>query len=1091
MLFDKPIEQFKYDDSPREEHKTRLEQAIAAAKTKDFNKAIGLGSKVALHVGGKEKLYEHLPPQEMLEFLKKAHWKLRPEAFYKYTQNKDNLDKMSPQEAARFALEASKLHPQISQSVSGGSAVDLRNLIGTNNNAQDSYKQKITELKGADKFWRGYESGASPRDFATWRMAATGNSKTYPHYSGDRANPDNKWLAEGGKGALDAHASSSQHALLDYLTSHDEHPISWKKVKQPSGETKFEPHVTLYRGISGGFAKGILDALKHDKSTNEIDKKNVSVPALPFQSWSLAPHWAQTFGARTEPGKEPTGLVIKKQVPLKDVIHTGFLSHFPGHYHEHPNEMEVVVRHDNEKIHLNDKNIHSVRLPSTNEFNQYEENFQAPKVRPSVKPLKKAEQDHVDRGLVLKLKNVTVKQLKEALKDVHPKIRKLAAQHPALTPELMKEVLAGNDNWLKGVLLQRHDLPEEIKLLETKALDNTNLEHQAFSIAREDVLGNLKKSIGFVTFPHFGVLSPRTSPKSVTPAQIGELYERAFNQKAPTDRRPGSTVVNVSQDKPVPPEERKLIPWVRTGLKSSFARATENHESQHTIFGEIAQKFGNHTRKQLADKLVSQLSDDDQDHLIKVTAKFVPKNAISNEERIAYLHHYLTDPIARNQMHPEFDASRLGHFSEQDIESAKEATKRNNVIKARKIWNNLRSLANRITPAHLSLHTEKSEIALWGEALRKKDEAWQLEHMANQLGIDTALQDYLDAIHLVTGQKIMIAEVRRFVAQSGGDMFQAALKAAGLDSAAEEEAVKRALGFVQLHKSEEKVSVQTVSPVTPDADAVAKLIQKAADDGSIEKIDLDGRYSSGALIAREDVTSSVFLLKPESDKKSPAAGMNDNQTPMVYREAAFCRLANQLGLSNDLPDAKLVQLDGKTYIAIEFLGVDYATAEKARQMDPIRVTQAFTPYLRSGQIFKWSALDWIAGDVDRHGNNMMINDEGTVKLIDQGSSFAGEHFSPGQDKDSFIPFYLRIWSSNKNFQELDIKDRLMSMPVADTMTDQRLKNWILSVDESELVERLSALKIDVAPVLKRLKQLKEGAAEHKNFSEFINKLWAS
>lgn len=1091
MLFDKPIEQFKYDDSPREVHKTRLEQAIAAAKIKDFNTAIDLGSKVALHVGGKEKLYEHLPPQQMLEFLKKANWKLRPEAFYKYTQNKANLDKMNPQEAASFALEASKLHPQISQSIGGGSAVDLRNLIGTNNNAQDSYKEKIANLKSADKFWRGYEAGAQPRYFATWRAAATGNAKTYSHYSGDRANPDKKWLSEGGKEALESHASNSQHALLDYLTAHDEHPISWKKVKQPSGEIKVEPHVTLYRGISGGFAKGILDALKHDKATNEIDKKNISVPALPFQSWSLAPHWAQTFGARTEQGQEPRGLVIKKQVPLKDVIHTGFLSHFPGHYHEHPNEMEVVVRHDNEKIHLNDKNIHSVRLPSTNEFNQYEENFQAPKVRQPVKPLKKTEQDHVDRGLALKLKNVTTKQLRAALKDPHPKIRKLAVLHPCLSAELMKEVLAGTDGWLKKLLLERHDLPEDIKALESKVIDNPNLEHQAFVIAREDALNNLKKSIGFVTFPHFGVLAPRTGPKTVTAGQIGQLYERAFSQAAPTDKRPASTVLNVSENKPVPPEERKLIPWVRTGLKDTFARASANHESQHAVFGEIAQKFGNATRRQLADKLVSQLSPDDQDHLTKVTAKFVPKGARSNEERIAYLHHYLTDPIARNQMHPEFDATRLGHLSEADIESAKEATKRNNVIKARKIWNNLRSLANRITPSHLSLQTEKSEIELWGEALKKKDEAWQLEHMANQLGIDTALQDYLDAIHLVTGQKVMIAEVRRFIAQSGGDMFQAALKAAGLDSSEEEQAVKRALCFVQLHKSEESFAVQTVAPVTPDADGVAKLIQNAAKNNSIEKINLDGRYSSGALIARDDETQSVFLLKPESDKKSPAAGMNDNQTPMVYREAAFCRLANQLGLSNDLPDAKLVQLDGKTYVALEFLGIDYATAEKARQIDPLRVTQALTPYLRSGQIFKWSALDWIAGDVDRHGNNMMINDEGQVKLIDQGSSFAGEHFSPGQDKDSFIPFYLRIWSSNKNFQELETKDRLMSMPIADTMTDQKLKNWVLAIDESELVQNLSGLKVDVAPVLKRLKQLKDGATEQSNFSEFINKLWAA
>jgi hypothetical protein len=119
----------------------------------------------------------------------------------------------------------------------------------------------------------------------------------------------------------------------------------------------------------------------------------------------------------------------------------------------------------------------------------------------------------------------------------------------------------------------------------------------------------------------------------------------------------------------------------------------------------------------------------------------------------------------------------------------------------------------------------------------------------------------------------------------------------------------------------------------------------------------------------------------------------------------------------------------------------------------------------------------------------MVDDEGHVALIDHGSSFAGPSFNPGNDDNSFVPFYLRVWGPDKGWSELPKDKQLASLPTLPEAMDETLKEWVQQLDPQELSNALLSYGINPAPSLDRLKKVQFLAGLGANFSAGLNKMW--
>jgi hypothetical protein len=117
----------------------------------------------------------------------------------------------------------------------------------------------------------------------------------------------------------------------------------------------------------------------------------------------------------------------------------------------------------------------------------------------------------------------------------------------------------------------------------------------------------------------------------------------------------------------------------------------------------------------------------------------------------------------------------------------------------------------------------------------------------------------------------------------------------------------------------------------------------------------------------------------------------------------------------------------------------------------------------------------------------MVGPEGHIGLIDHGSAFAGPSFDPANDEDSFIPYYLRVWSG-AGFSAKTPDERLAVMPKCSRDADTELKRWFEGLDEGKLKTVLVAYGMDPTACLDRFKGFRDGLAE-KNFSRYVNEFW--
>lgn len=740
--------------------------------------------------------------------------------------------------------------------------------------------------------------------------------------------------------------------------------------------------------------------------------------------------------------------------------------------------------------------------------------------------------DPVERRLALKSHHVEPYHLRIALQDEDPQVREAAANHPELTPELMHEIIHGDDRWLAAQIVQRPDITDE--QLE-HAMQHDDLHHHvvAHPALTEDqrnrmaddatvaeglkddlVKSDLVKSIGHLLYPHFGEGKLHQLGAYFPEKNRRKSDFRTTKSKTSMSQTGGYTDYGAFKDKPLPENRRRMrirVKWrkdpptevdegvrnrmfdtstqdvgqlaeqfkaVRQVVAGKSDHAYEQHELQHGVFGRLAQKYGMKSRDAIIHETLARLPDEHKAALKGVFAHGPRMSYPTSqwpEETIAFAQNYLMDPVYRRKIHV---AQRI----DRNVEAQHDQVKH-----VRKAWNELQRIAQNLKPEELGMvHKSEDEVLLEAVETLTKARGADSDSIIDHLGYDERRQAILEAIEFLTGKPVDPDAYRARLMDCDDDM-EAALLASGLtlEDRPKLEAVLSLGG--ELSKAEPKLPKQ-VLPANHSAAEMASDLQWAIDNNQIESVHLGGKHSAGTLMARND-DGDLFLLKPGSGKQSPAAGASEDKASQSRREAAYSAVARQMHIPQ-VPQVELVLVDGKEVAGIRMLGLDWTGLARAREKDSQVPRRVLKPHLDDGSIFKWAVMDGMFANADRHGNNLMIGPEGKVALIDHGSAFAGPSFDPGRDSKSFVPYYLRIWGPDKGWSKLSPEERLHVLPVLGQEADDELRSWVEGLDVAALADTMYRYGIDPTPSLERFQTLR-GYMDRTpdKVSEILNKMW--
>jgi len=728
--------------------------------------------------------------------------------------------------------------------------------------------------------------------------------------------------------------------------------------------------------------------------------------------------------------------------------------------------------------------------------------------------------------------------LRVALGDEDPDIRLLAARHPKMTPELLREVLGGHDTWLaEQVLLERPDLrPEELEVaMQNPELLPTAIRHPGASEEqrmrvhddtqtpeglREDIRSTLVKNVGFVTFPGLGEAEPRSTSLLVSDRKSMENRRRLYGL-GPRPNTTGSTLFTNADKNPTPERRRRLsivavkerrgenfdnasrkrifgselpsegsvgnqINVTRAVVAGKRLGATDSHETQHGILARLKQRYGGDAVRGVLHHLwesVGHEHRENADRLFRgsgVASKYPESDA--NEEKLARLLDYLQDPIYRRQVHVRLRIAQNQREQRQLFHDARRA------------WQHLRLKASALKPSDFGLKFQKTEdsISAWVDSLRKaRDTQTFLEDHLGQNVLDADIAAALSFLGISVDPKIYRSRLLETE-----DPREAAAQAANL-SPEDRQALDAVLKLFELRKNTGIPEVQA----GPGNKKWAELLRDAWVRGEVEPIKLGGKHSSGSMLARDE-DGFLFLVKPGSGKQSPAAGARQESASQSAREAAFSQVAWALGIEQ-VPPADLVFVDGKPTAVLQMVGLDFRGLHRAQSQDKNLAVKALEPYRQSGELHAWALLDYVFGNTDRHGQNILVGPapKNEIALIDHGSAFAGPDFDPGHDRNSFVPYYLRAWS--RNWNRLSTAEKLAAMPTCNGEADHALREWVEDVAsrQDEIRDILLRYGINPEPSLNRLRDISDavaasvglltpnGVGKIQKASEVINGFW--
>lgn len=267
-----------------------------------------------------------------------------------------------------------------------------------------------------------------------------------------------------------------------------------------------------------------------------------------------------------------------------------------------------------------------------------------------------------------------------------------------------------------------------------------------------------------------------------------------------------------------------------------------------------------------------------------------------------------------------------------------------------------------------------------------------------------------------------------------------------------------------------KVEKMAASPVREEGADAAEAVARAFAAREVEAGVFGGRYSSRSLRARDPDTGRSYMLKPH-DGQSAAAGATEDVSTQPQREVAFWYVARSWGVGEYFPRADLIKLDDEEYACVELLPRAFRPLGDLVRVDPTLGQRLMLKYLADGLLHFWGLLDYVLGNPDRHDDNLM-SDRERVRLIDQGSAFAGDDFDPAEDRLSFVPYYLRAWSPRK-FNTLPTGEKLRSMPRLSHADEAALRARISTVDYERTSRWLTRYGVADGPVRRRWEKVTE------------------
>lgn len=330
--------------------------------------------------------------------------------------------------------------------------------------------------------------------------------------------------------------------------------------------------------------------------------------------------------------------------------------------------------------------------------------------------------------------------------------------------------------------------------------------------------------------------------------------------------------------------------------------------------------------------------------------------------------------------------------------------------------------------------------------------------------------------------------LRPHLVRDEGDVTGAALRAYGLEPTKEARETLRMLvrGVkpVESPKDQPLPENTKVIAVKPEGEDVAERVRLAIRDRSVSEAHLGGKHSKGTLFVKTD--QGIWLLKPGSGGTSPALGVAQEHVGQAAREAVGYYAFKVLGLIEWVARAELLTIDGRPYAAEKYLSGDgigpFIDAQKGANA---KLRAYLLPLLRDGTLHRLAAADFVLGNPDRHGNNVLVF---PMRLIDHGSAFAGPAFDPGQDRNTFTPCYLRFWSP-ADYPTRPAEERLPMLPAASALGRRNVADWLAGLDRGALEAVLKRYGVGDA-TLQRFDQLREAAARY-HADEAVNRAWTT
>jgi hypothetical protein len=358
-------------------------------------------------------------------------------------------------------------------------------------------------------------------------------------------------------------------------------------------------------------------------------------------------------------------------------------------------------------------------------------------------------------------------------------------------------------------------------------------------------------------------------------------------------------------------------------------------------------------------------------------------------------------------------------------------------------------------------------------------------------------QAFRAARTLAGGADPSLSSIRASLWDFPGDELSQALKAFGLPVSEKNRRVLQSIVKLQagkpLRKNEAQIPRQLdhIRALDDDGQELEQALRSAIDGRKVEIVDLGGRHSQGTMLV-DTQNHGQWLLKP-GHGSSPSAGAEEDPSSQSQREAGFWHVARRWGMADDIPRTELMAVDGQQYAAIEMLDARWKNLGRVDVKDHGRVVRALEKYRPEGILHRWAVLDFVAGNPDRHAQNLMLGPEDRVKLIDHGTAFAGAGFDPAGDQKSFIPFYLRYQADPRTWAASSPQAKVKRMPVIPSQeVREALSHWIMALDPMVLQHQLQHFGINPGPSLERLSQI-QGLikSDFHQPDRALNRLWAT